>query len=761
VIPVGLDLTVDANGGQGSNPKDTIDGKASDKELDIKIGADGSGSIKASDGTGGTIMLEGFNTVIHGSDFGDHIEDLSGHATEIYGGGGDDVIHVAGTGSEMYGGAGADTFWLANDVLIGDASGEDGLSLVGLGDLTGGVRQAESESPWALGASGMRYGFSKYADEMIVSWKMLQDTDGDPWTAYVAGVTSDDVGPGSVEAERPLGLYVIEKALDFVRLLDPDLPKGWWSDFWRIQFGDTLKAMTGTSYFEGVDPLVLDLDGDGIELSGRSSVSPRFDMDGDGFAEPSGWVLGDDGLLALDANLNGTIDDISELFGSPLVSGFTELATHDGNLDGVIDAQDTVFADLRVWQDADRDAVTDPGELKSLVDLGIESISLTTQTPATGEIAGNAVDAEGTFTFTGGATGTVADVRFRIDNFDTVYLGDTTVSPEAAALANVRGRGTLTDLHVAMTQDSGLLQTVEATLPTLTATDLDTLRAQATPILTAWAAPDTATRPTIPLLMTDDGQGGLEVSDFGVPLGGGVWALAGGDPVLDGGGLPITDPSFADVEAYFQTLGTAETLSGAHLGFVERHLGEHIPFEDVTPGTPQAIAGMTGMIDMMRERLDVVTIRLAAQGPLGDSYFQGIEYDVDADGFKPTTVRQLIPTFEAIFAAAPADPGQAATYLAGWNGILDVVVGDYDRGDDHLLNSYSFLFANIVAAYESTGLPLGIEQAADLLGVPADIVITGADTLTGTDDNDIFYMDGTDQTARGGEGHDVGLPIAA
>ena len=118
-------------------------------------------------------------------------------------------------------------------------------------------------------------------------------------------------------------------------------------------------------------------------------------MDGDGFAEPTGWVMGDDGLLALDANLNGTIDDISELFGSPLVSGFTELATHDANLDGVIDAADAVFADLRVWQDADRDAVTDPGELKTLTELGIESISLTTQAPGAGEIAGNGIDDDG------------------------------------------------------------------------------------------------------------------------------------------------------------------------------------------------------------------------------------------------------------------------------------------------------------------------------------------------------------------------------
>ena len=52
------------------------------------------------------------------------------------------MIHVAGAGSELYGGAGADRFQLSDDVLIGDASGEDGLSFLGLADLTGGVRQA-------------------------------------------------------------------------------------------------------------------------------------------------------------------------------------------------------------------------------------------------------------------------------------------------------------------------------------------------------------------------------------------------------------------------------------------------------------------------------------------------------------------------------------------------------------------------------------------------------------------------------------------
>ena len=68
-----------------------------------------------------------------------------------------------------------------------------------------------------------------------------------------------------------------------------------------------------------------------MSLTGRSSVSPRFDVDGDGFAEKTGWVGAHDGLLALDRDGNGTIDDVSELFGGPRAGGGTDL---DG--DGIV-----------------------------------------------------------------------------------------------------------------------------------------------------------------------------------------------------------------------------------------------------------------------------------------------------------------------------------------------------------------------------------------------------------------------------------------
>ncbi|TDQ52352.1 M48 family metallopeptidase [Phaeovulum veldkampii] len=66
------------------------------------------------------------------------------------------------------------------------------------------------------------------------------------------------------------------------------------------------------------DPLVIDLDGDGVELVSRANSNAYFDLDGDGFAEQTGWVKPDDGLLAVDRNGNGSIDDISELFGSAI-----------------------------------------------------------------------------------------------------------------------------------------------------------------------------------------------------------------------------------------------------------------------------------------------------------------------------------------------------------------------------------------------------------------------------------------------------------
>jgi Ca2+-binding RTX toxin-like protein len=173
-----------------------------------------------------------------------------------------------------------------------------------------------------------------------------------------------------------------------------------------------------------IDPLILDLDGDGIELSalgvsGQAGASTVFfDFDGDGFKERMGWVSADDGMLALDRNNNGLIDDGSELFGQPARDGYEVLETFDKYADGVIDAKDEVFSSLRIWRDLDQDGITDAGELQTLAQAGITSISLN-RTNVTGTNQSHDRGFQGGFTRTNGTTGTAETIYFQTDRRDT------------------------------------------------------------------------------------------------------------------------------------------------------------------------------------------------------------------------------------------------------------------------------------------------------------------------------------------------------
>ena len=55
------------------------------------------------------------------------------------------------------------------------------------------------------------------------------------------------------------------------------------------------------------------------------------------------------------------------------------LASLDSNGDGVLDATDEAFGDIRVWVDDNSDGFSQPGELTSLADNDIVSIDLDAQ----------------------------------------------------------------------------------------------------------------------------------------------------------------------------------------------------------------------------------------------------------------------------------------------------------------------------------------------------------------------------------------------
>ena len=171
-----------------------------------------------------------------------------------------------------------------------------------------------------------------------------------------------------------------------------------------------------------ISPLVIDLDGDGIELSHVHDNPVFFDIDGDGNLEKIGWVKSDDGHLAMDRNGNGKIDDITELYGDDVIPAFSKLALHDKNEDGVIDEKDSDYDKILVWRDLNQNGVSEPEELKTLRETGIASISLK-ETKKEEYNQDNLITGTSEFTWFNGTTGEVADVHYVNDKINSWYVG--------------------------------------------------------------------------------------------------------------------------------------------------------------------------------------------------------------------------------------------------------------------------------------------------------------------------------------------------
>ena len=130
----------------------------------------------------------------------------------------------------------------------------------------------------------------------------------------------------------------------------------------------------------GGEPIVIDLDGDGLSLT---TTRVKFDILGDGTKPATTWAGAREGFLALDRDGNGVVDSVHELMGNRSKCGAGEcydgveaLRALDSNADNVLDSKDPVFAKLLVWVDANQDGVSHPTEVASLAHHGIRSISL-------------------------------------------------------------------------------------------------------------------------------------------------------------------------------------------------------------------------------------------------------------------------------------------------------------------------------------------------------------------------------------------------
>ncbi|CAN7205389.1 cadherin-like domain-containing protein [Rhizobium sp. LjRoot258] len=207
-----------------------------------------------------------------------------------------------------------------------------------------------------------------------------------------------------------------------------------------VDLANNTVANLNTLIGNRIDPIILDLDHNGVALTSLDQ-GVQFDINADGHKDQIAWTAGTDGILALDVDGNGKIDNGSEIFsphfaGGSYVDGLAALSTLDSNHDGKIDAADEAFSKLTVWQDLNHNGITDSGELSSLADHSISSISLDA-TVSNSEINGQSILADGSYTLTDGSAGHFVEVAF-----DTT-LGDSENGGNAYSLIGSDGDDTL------------------------------------------------------------------------------------------------------------------------------------------------------------------------------------------------------------------------------------------------------------------------------------------------------------------------------
>ena len=152
--------------------------------------------------------------------------------------------------------------------------------------------------------------------------------------------------------------------------------------------------------------------GDGIELTSVEQGA-QFDIDGDGAADQTAFVQGDDAFLALDANGNGLIDSGRELFGDQdgHANGFEKLSSFDSNSDGKIDALDPIFSRLSLLSDLNGDGQVQAHEIISLAQAGIQSLQLVYQSIQAEDSKGNTATELASFERDDGSQGNLVDVN--------------------------------------------------------------------------------------------------------------------------------------------------------------------------------------------------------------------------------------------------------------------------------------------------------------------------------------------------------------
>ncbi|QHQ35808.1 BapA/Bap/LapF family prefix-like domain-containing protein [Algicella marina] len=508
----------------------------------------------------------------------------------------------------------------------------------------------------------------------------------------------------------------------------------WWEDQNDPDNGDDPEdSPTDDESPEGdrVDPLVIDLDGDGIELSSVENSTANFDLDGNGFAERTGWVDADDGILVRDIDADGNIRDISELFGDTdgHVDGFSNLSSFDENADGVIDASDAIFAELQIWRDLDQDGVSDSGELFSMSAIGITAISLST-TALNSTIAGNEVPLGSTVTFDDGSTSTMVDVFFSRNPFDSNVVLDPEfeASVEAQLLPQLFGSGAVASTTVALTLDPSLATDAQAMLTMLEEGRIDDYHAAFEDFLIDWAGAGSA---------SETGRGphvnGQKLATLEAFFDQGFVQLVGSTPMSD----PQNAATGAQMDELFDTYRdwlSIRFIAQAAMSSVALTVTDTTTDQDIADAfAAHPLSGLAFLVDGYSER------DFRTSGSM-ESVLEGLEAAVTTEVVSPAGAASIAHLLEYDY----RNSGQT------FDALLRSSAESAGLAED------SLFFAELI--YSGTHQILEGTESGDTLALTSGsgyfLGRGGDDTLSNTGGNNVFFGGEGDDTLISGDGSD-------
>jgi hypothetical protein len=202
-------------------------------------------------------------------------------------------------------------------------------------------------------------------------------------------------------------------------------------------FGDFFNQIWDPFFKPGaMYPIMLDLDGGGIEIDPLTSSNTFFDMAGDGYQHRTAWAGAGDAVLAFDANNDGVIDQKNEIifteWDPTAVSDMQALRNvFDTDANGQLDAGDDKFSQFKlIITNADGTKT-----LQSLTQAGIASIALKEDNSSQVFIDGSSIDGQTSFTRTDGTTGVAATVTLMSEAAG--YALQTTTTTDASGAVTV------------------------------------------------------------------------------------------------------------------------------------------------------------------------------------------------------------------------------------------------------------------------------------------------------------------------------------